>query len=57
LNRLASIPYWRVVDPRSMAAFYARIGRRTGDWIGPQTFETEAASNAEERPGHNCWRR
>ena len=35
-----------VIDARSLAAFYERIGRKTGDWGGRLTFETDAAANA-----------
>jgi hypothetical protein len=38
-----------IVDARSLAAFYARIGTRTGDWAGRQTFETAAAADAGKR--------
>ena len=32
-----------VVDAQTLAAFYVRTGRLTGDALGKQTFETEAA--------------
>jgi len=35
-----------VVDTRTMAAYYARIGIQTGDSDGKQTFETQAAADA-----------
>jgi hypothetical protein len=35
-----------IVDARTLAAFYGRIGRRTEAWGGRQTFETEAAADA-----------
>ena len=35
-----------VVDNRTLAALYTRIGRQTGDTVGRQTFETDAAANA-----------
>jgi hypothetical protein len=35
-----------IVDARTLAAFYLRIGRRTDAWGGRQTFETEAAADA-----------
>lgn len=38
-----------IVDARSLAAFYARIGKRTSDWAGRQTFETAAAADAGKR--------
>jgi hypothetical protein len=38
-----------IVDARSLAAFYARIGIQTGDTVGRQTFETEAAASAGQR--------
>ncbi len=38
-----------VVDARSLAAFYGRIGMQTGDRVGRQTFETEAAARAGTR--------
>jgi hypothetical protein len=38
-----------VVDARSLAAFYARIGIQTGDAVGRQTFETDAAAGAGQR--------
>jgi hypothetical protein len=38
-----------IVDARSMAAFYARIGIRTGDTIGRETFETDAAASVGRR--------
>jgi hypothetical protein len=38
-----------VVDTRSLAAFYGRIGRRTADAGGRQSFETAAAADAGQR--------
>jgi hypothetical protein len=38
-----------IVDARSLAAFYGRIGLQTGDAVGRQTFETEAAAGAGRR--------
>ena len=38
-----------VVDARSLAALYGRIGVQTGDTIGRQTFETYAAADAGQR--------
>ena len=38
-----------IVDARSLAAFYRRIGLQTGDAVGRQTFETEAAARAGTR--------
>jgi hypothetical protein len=38
-----------VVDGRSLAAFYVRIGVQTGDSIGKRTFETDAAAGAGQR--------
>lgn len=38
-----------VVDARSLAALYGRIGLQTGDRVGRQTFETEAAARAGTR--------
>jgi hypothetical protein len=35
-----------IVDARTLAAFFLRIGRRTDAWGGRQTFETEAAADA-----------
>jgi hypothetical protein len=35
-----------VVDSRTLAAFYERIGRQTGNAGGRLTFETDAAANA-----------
>jgi hypothetical protein len=35
-----------VVDARTLAALYERIGRKTSDWNGRQTFETDAAADA-----------
>ena len=35
-----------VVDTRTLAAFYGRIGRQTGNAGGRLTFETDAAANA-----------
>ena len=35
-----------VIDARSLAAFYERVGRKTSDWGGRLTFETDAAANA-----------
>ena len=35
-----------VVDTRTLAAFYERIGRQTGNAGGRLTFETDAAANA-----------
>jgi len=35
-----------VVDARTLAAFYERVGRKTNDWGGKLTFETDAAANA-----------
>jgi hypothetical protein len=46
-TEIASEP--SVVDARSLAAFYARIGIQTGNWAGRQTFETAAAAAAGER--------
>jgi len=34
------------VDTRTLAAFYERIGRQTGNAGGRLTFETDAAANA-----------
>ena len=34
-----------VVDTRTMAAYYARIGIQTSDSDGKQTFETQAAAD------------
>jgi hypothetical protein len=41
-----------VVDTRTMAAYYARIGTQTSDSDGKQTFETQAAADA----GRRAWR-
>lgn len=38
-----------VVDTRTMAAYYARIGIQTSDSDGKQTFETQAAADAGRR--------
>jgi hypothetical protein len=38
-----------IVDARTLAAFYSRIGVQTGDAVGRQTFETEAAADAGQR--------
>jgi hypothetical protein len=38
-----------VTDARSLAAFYERIGRETGNWAGRRTFETTAAAEAGQR--------
>jgi hypothetical protein len=38
-----------IVDARSLAAFYARVGLQTGDAAGRRTFETEAAADAGRR--------
>jgi hypothetical protein len=38
-----------IVDARSLAAFYERIGVETSDSIGRRTFETDAAANAGRR--------
>ena len=38
-----------IVDARTLAAFYTRIGRRTDDWSGRQMFETDAAADAGVR--------
>jgi hypothetical protein len=38
-----------IVDARSLAAFYERIGRETGNWGGRRTFETNAAAEAGQR--------
>jgi hypothetical protein len=38
-----------VVDARTLAAFYERVGRRTDNWSSRQTFETEAAAAAGMR--------
>ena len=35
-----------VVDTRTLAALYERIGRQTGNAGGRMTFETDAAANA-----------
>ena len=42
-----------VVDARTLAAFYERIGRKTSDWGGRLTFETDAAANAGLRARRN----
>jgi hypothetical protein len=38
-----------IVDTRSLAAFYERIGRRTAEGGGRQSFETDAAADAGQR--------
>ena len=38
-----------IVDPRTLAAFYTRIGTQTSDSIGRRTFETQAAADAGRR--------
>jgi hypothetical protein len=35
-----------VVDARTLAAFYERVGRRTDNWSSRLTFETDAAAAA-----------
>jgi hypothetical protein len=41
-----------IVDTRTLAAHYRRIGEQHGDAIGRQTFETEAAFQAGRRTRH-----
>lgn len=38
-----------IVDARSLAAFYERVGRETSNWGGRRTFETNAAAQAGQR--------
>jgi hypothetical protein len=38
-----------IVDVRTLAAFYERIGTQTSDSIGRRTFETQAAADAGRR--------
>ena len=38
-----------IVDARTLAAFYERIGTQTSDSIGRRTFETQAAADAGRR--------
>jgi hypothetical protein len=50
-----------IMDARTLAAVYLRIGRRTDTWGGRQTFETEAAADgglrARREPLTNSSRR